>query len=251
MANSFKDINAYFSINSDFKIKKLNKCLINIKQSFNFAIQMETIKLNDKQLQILETVEKLFADKGFDGTSVRDIADAAGINVAMISYYFGSKEKLLEALFTIKISKVQLRLEELLQDDTKTPLQKVDILIDEHIERVITSQRFYKIMLCEIVANTNPVIKEKVTALKTKNAELVQLLIKEGQKKGIYKKNIDVVLLLNTMFGTVWQTLLSKDTYRNFEKNASLSDEAYEAQISKSLSSHIKTLFKAILTNEA
>ena len=58
------------------------------------------MKSNDKQIQIIETAEKLFADKGFSGTSVRDIADEADVNLAMISYYFGSKEKLLEALFT-------------------------------------------------------------------------------------------------------------------------------------------------------
>ena len=54
--------------------------------------------LNDKQLQILLVAEKLFAEKGFDGTSIRNIAKEAGINIAMVSYYFGSKEKMLEAL---------------------------------------------------------------------------------------------------------------------------------------------------------
>jgi hypothetical protein len=146
---------------------------------------------------------------------------------------------------------VQLRLEELLHDNTQTTWQKIELLIDEHIERAIKSQRFYKIMLCEIVASNNVVIKEKMSALKTRNAELTRLLIKEGQKSGVFKKNVDVVLLLNTMVGTVWQTMLSKDTYRNFEKNSALSDEAYETQIFKSLSNHIKTLFKAILINEA
>ncbi|WP_431212540.1 TetR family transcriptional regulator [Puia sp. P3] len=54
--------------------------------------------MSDKREHILTSAEKLFAEKGFDGTSVRDIAQLAGVNLAMISYYFGSKEKLLEAL---------------------------------------------------------------------------------------------------------------------------------------------------------
>ncbi|MBF2093022.1 helix-turn-helix transcriptional regulator, partial [Flavobacterium psychrophilum] len=53
---------------------------------------------NDKQIEIILVAEKLFAEKGFDGTSIRDIAKTAGINIAMISYYFGSKEKLLESV---------------------------------------------------------------------------------------------------------------------------------------------------------
>ena len=51
-----------------------------------------------KREQILEVAEELIAENGFSGTSVRALAAKAGINVAMISYYFGSKEKLFEAL---------------------------------------------------------------------------------------------------------------------------------------------------------
>ncbi|HNP53387.1 MAG TPA: TetR family transcriptional regulator [Ferruginibacter sp.] len=50
--------------------------------------------MSDKRQHIIENAEILFADKGFEGTSVRDIAKQAGVNLAMISYYFGSKEKL-------------------------------------------------------------------------------------------------------------------------------------------------------------
>ncbi len=45
---------------------------------------------SDKHLQIISTAEQLFSKNGFDGTTVRDIAVGAGINIAMISYYFGS-----------------------------------------------------------------------------------------------------------------------------------------------------------------
>ncbi len=41
---------------------------------------------NDKQIKIMGTAEELFAEKGFSGTSVRDIAEAADVNVAIIAY---------------------------------------------------------------------------------------------------------------------------------------------------------------------
>jgi AcrR family transcriptional regulator len=226
--------------------------LINIKQLFNFAFKSGKMTVfNDKQMQIIETAEKLFAQKGFDGASVRDIAEQAGINIAMISYYFGSKEKLMEAIFEAKIGKVQVRVEELLKDDKLNPLQKVNILIDEHIERVMQSQQFYRIMICEQVSNSNLAIMNKVKQLKLRNAELVGELIKDGQRKGDFKKKVDVVLMINTMIGTVWQTIISKNYYRDFEGNKNLTDAQYDEQIKKKLSIHIKTLFKAILTNEA
>ena len=62
------------------------------------------MEYNSKQIEILNITEKLFAEKGFDGTSVRDIAKAADVNVAMVSYYFGSKEKLLDAIIIHRVS---------------------------------------------------------------------------------------------------------------------------------------------------
>ena len=70
---------------------------------------------NDKQIQILEVAEILFAEKGFDGTSIRNIAKLAKINIAMVSYYFGSKERLLESLIVYRTSDLKNQLDSLLQ----------------------------------------------------------------------------------------------------------------------------------------
>ena len=225
--------------------------MINIKQLFKFAPEINKMEFNDKQLQIIETAEKLFADKGFKGTSVRDIAEEAGINVAMISYYFGSKEQLMEAIFEVRIGSVQMRLEDLLKDDSMTPIQKINMLIDEHVERVSQKESFYKIMITEQLINKNPVVIHAVNQLKIRNAELVGQLIKDGQKKGVFKKKVDLVLMLNTLVGTVSHTMMNKDYYREFYSLQSVSDEEFNTLLKRRVSVHIKSLFKELLTNEA
>src|SRR5437868_10529650 len=144
------------------------------------------MEYNDKQIQIIEAAEKLFADKGFKGTSVRDIADEADINVAMISYYFGSKEQLMEAIFAVRIGSIQIRIENLIKDESLSPFEKINMLVDEHIERVAKKECFIKIMLIEQVINKNPEVIKAANHLKMKNAELVSQLIKDGQKKGAF-----------------------------------------------------------------
>ena len=206
---------------------------------------------NDKQIQIIETAEELFANRGYDGTSVRDIADVAGINVAMISYYFGSKEKLMEALFEYRIGSIQMRVESLLKDDSLTPLEKVNMLIDDHVERVMQKQCFHKIMISVVLTNKIPAILKAANDVKLRIAEIVSELIRDGQKKGVFKKKVDVILMLNTMVGTVSQTLMSQQYYREFNKQNELSDEEFLTSVKRKLSIHIKTLFKVILTNEA
>ena len=59
---------------------------------------MELKTIVDKRQQILDAAVELFAEHGFEATSTRMLAAHAGVNVAMINYYFGSKEKLFEAL---------------------------------------------------------------------------------------------------------------------------------------------------------
>ena len=206
---------------------------------------------NDKQIQIIETAETLFAERGFDGTSVRDIAEEAGVNVAMISYYFGSKEKLMEALFKLRVGSVKIRVEALIKDESLTPFEKVNMLIDEHIERIMQKQCFHKIMVGVQVTNKNPAILKAANNVKMRNAEVVTELIKDGQKKGVFKKKIDVVLMMNTMTGTVSQTMMSQQYYREFNKQQGMTDAEFEVSLKRRLSIHIKTLFKAILTNEA
>ncbi|MEO6722414.1 MAG: TetR family transcriptional regulator [Ferruginibacter sp.] len=209
------------------------------------------MEFNEKQIQIIETAERLFADEGFNGTSVRDIADEANINIAMISYYFGSKEKLLEAIFELRIGNLKTRVESLIKNETLRPIEKVNMLIDEHIERVLEKPLFHKVMAGVQLTNKNPAIIKAITRLKISNAEVVGELIKDGQKKGVFKKKVDVILMLTTMIGTVNNTIMSKDYYREFNKQVDLPDETFNETFKRRLSIHIKTLFKAILTNEA
>lgn len=209
------------------------------------------MEYNEKQIQIIETAERLFSENGFDGTSVRDIADEAGINVAMISYYFGSKEKLMEAIFDVRIGSVKMRIESLIKDNSIDPLQKVNMLIDEHIERVSNKECFFKIMVTEQLVKKNAAVINAARQLKIRNAELITELIKDGQKKGVFKKKIDVMLMVNTMVGTVWQTMMYRQYYREFHKLEAMPDEEFNTLIKRKLSIHIKKLFKDILTNEA
>ncbi len=49
--------------------------------------------------RLLDAAEGLFCERGFKGTSIRDIATSAGCNIASVNYYFGSKEKLYEEVW--------------------------------------------------------------------------------------------------------------------------------------------------------
>ncbi len=205
---------------------------------------------SEKQVKIMEAAETLFAAKGFDGTSVREIAEAAGINLAMTSYYFGSKEKLMEALFTYRSGFFKLQLETMIRDTKLSPQQKVDTLIDQYIDRLMTQQRFHRIMVREQMVNSTSPISGLIRQMKIKNLQLITLLIQEGQKKGLFKKGIDIPLLMMTLVGTVSQMITTQHYFKEINELQSLSNDEFQKLIKKKLSKHLKKIFKAILTHE-
>src|SRR5512143_3976610 len=56
--------------------------------------------------RILDAAERLFAEHGFDATSLRMITAAAGVNLAAVNYHFRSKDSLIEAVFGRRIGPV-------------------------------------------------------------------------------------------------------------------------------------------------
>ncbi len=54
------------------------------------------------RVRIIESAERLFADNGYEGTSLRGIMADAGVSISLISYHFGNKEGLLRAIFEQK-----------------------------------------------------------------------------------------------------------------------------------------------------
>jgi AcrR family transcriptional regulator len=211
---------------------------------------MKTMEYSDKQIQIMEAAEKLFAAKGFNGTSVRDIAETAGVNLAMISYYFGSKEKLFETMFAYRSDFFKLQLENMVQNKELEPMEKMDQLIDQYIIRLTNQQCFHRIMVREQMMNNNEFITAQINGLKIRNQALIKQLIQEGQGKGVFKNDIDTPLLMITMFGTVSQLVTTQHFYKEINGLQSLSDEEFQEHIRTKLSLHLKKIFKVILTNE-
>ena len=64
--------------------------------------------------RILDAAEQLFAEHGFDGTSLRRITQAAGVNLAAVHYHFGSKDALVDAVFARLVGPINARRLELL-----------------------------------------------------------------------------------------------------------------------------------------
>jgi len=93
---------------------------------------MSERELNTEQT-ILKAAKKIFIQKGMDGARMQEIADEAGINKALLHYYFRSKDKLFEAIFTEAILKLIPNIMEMMKSDL--PLfTKIEIFTGNYID---------------------------------------------------------------------------------------------------------------------
>lgn len=207
---------------------------------------MSTVEKTDKREHILLVAEELFAVKGFDGTSVRDIANLAGVNLAMISYYFGSKENLLKELIEYRFRYTVSLLEERTNDQQQSPWEKIEWIIDFYVERIVNNRRFHSIMSQEYNTARSEEIKELITSIKMQNLERIKKIIAEGQRKGVFRK-IDVEMTLATMMGTITQVINAKNIYCVLLRIDTTDEEEYQRKITQRLKTHLKELFQAHL----
>jgi AcrR family transcriptional regulator len=120
----------------------------------------------DPKQQILEAAIGLFARKGFSATGVREIARSAQVNVAMISYYFGSKRGILEAALAMFFQRY-LEVAEQALDGDDPPEQKM-----RHFIRSIVS----------LLRNNNDLVRIAFTELPFDMPEIAAFKAEHGRK---------------------------------------------------------------------
>ena len=193
--------------------------------------------LNEKQIHILQIAETLFAENGFDGTSIRTIAKQAEINVAMVSYYFGSKEKLLEALIIYRTSDLKIQIENLTLEDLE-PVEKIDKMIELYVNRIRCNKGIYRILHFEFSSEEKEDKLKVLNEVRDKNLKSLEAIIHEGQHKGIFRKDVIIQLIPATILGTFFHFSMNK---AYFKKLLDLeTDEQFENYIQTKLKTHIQ-----------
>jgi AcrR family transcriptional regulator len=99
--------------------------------------------------KILSHAHKLFAEKGFNGVSVREISKAADVNLAAINYHFENKENLYKETVSQCITEMAMDLRELYDQNKPISTEEFSILIfnhfNEHSEDLKTAFKMYVI----------------------------------------------------------------------------------------------------------
>src|SRR4051794_22896280 len=146
--------------------------------------------MSDTKEKILDTAERLFAERGYAATSLRQVIAAAKVNTAAVHYHFGTKEDLLDAVVLRKVAPVNAArmawLERVEAEAGKGPLKVEHVLESFFLPTAETAQRnpeFVRLMGRMLTEGMMPSLVEKhfhgtamrfVTALRRAIPDLAQ-----------------------------------------------------------------------------
>jgi AcrR family transcriptional regulator len=199
-----------------------------------------------KKETIIESALRLFSTKGFEGTSVREIATDAGVNVAMINYYFVSKEKLFENVVEYRSAFLKGVFSDLINNKSLSAIEKIDFIIDQTIDRKLSNAQFHHILHRELSLEHRPQLREAISDILLRNMDPVKTIIKNGIRDGEFKQ-VDIELTLTTMLGTIHYLLTSDIMCRKILGKKEGFSPFQNKQLKKRLSEHTKQLMRSHL----
>ena len=108
----------------------------------------------ESKQNILNVATKLFVQRGKNGVSTYDIANAAGVNKALIFYYFGSKDKLYIACFKNLVQTFFSEIREKV-NNSEPGLPAIEVFIRNHISTIKENQNVMKMVIRELMLSEN------------------------------------------------------------------------------------------------
>ena len=172
-------------------------------------------KFTEKQIKILDVAEELIAKKGFDGTSVRDISSKANINVAMISYYFGSKEKMLAYLYQYRVLRTRESFSEFANTiATGKPEMQMKEIIKFIVNQMFKYNYFHAFVKQEI--RHTELVKDDLVEFYKTATEKIDEVIKKGVASGVFHYAPKPEEVLTIIIGSAVFVIRNKLFYENY-----------------------------------
>src|SRR6056297_2060681 len=182
--------------------------------------------------KILNAAKEVFQKKGMTGARMHEIADKAGINKALLHYYYRTKERLFEKVFENAFSLIIPRVKEMIASE-KSILEKIDFFVDNYIELLKQHPYIPGFIINELNRNPHILIDiiEKNTLVKQEH--LIEVLekqiendVKANKIRAIDARSLLINILALCVFPVVAKPVLTGVLFDNDSK-------AYEAFLSQ------------------
>lgn len=170
------------------------------------------MEFTEKQIKILTVAETLIAKKGFDGTSIREICKKANVNVAMISYYFGSKDRMLAYLYQYRVMRTRECFAEFMEVIREgRPEMQMKEIIRFIVEQIFKYSYFHAFVKQEV--RHIELVKDELIEFYKSATEKIDEVIKKGVAAGVFHFTPKAEDVLTIIIGTAVFSIRNKGFY--------------------------------------
>ncbi|WP_327090013.1 TetR/AcrR family transcriptional regulator [Nonomuraea sp. NBC_01738] len=151
--------------------------------------------------RLLAEATRLFADRGFEGTSVQEIVTAAGVTKGAMYHYFDSKDDLLHEIYARVLRMQMSRLTQIADADAPVAERlhraAADV-VETTTANLDDSKIFFRSM--HLLA---PETRKTVRAERRRYHERFRDLVTEGQRAGVFRSDVQAEIVVDFFFGSV------------------------------------------------
>jgi len=176
-------------------------------------------KHTETEILILDAARKVFLDNGFDGSTMQQIATVAGINKALLHYYFRSKDRLFEAVFMEAFAKMVPNLFKIFTADIPFT-EKIRALVNAYMSALQEYPQIPQFILHELHRNPGRIIDlMHSTGLEPEMVmNLIRMELKKGNLVELEPKQFMVNLLALCIFPFAARPMIQGFIFKNDAK---------------------------------
>jgi AcrR family transcriptional regulator len=164
----------------------------------------EIVNNDSTEEKIKDAARRVFTRKGYVATRTRDIAEESGFNLALINYYFRSKEKLFDMIMLEPLQSFVHSIIDIINDPKTSLQQKIEILVAHYIDMLIENPDLPLFILSEVNADPEKLIaKVGINALDAKELYIAKQWKSMATKKKLPKES-SMHFLMNIVSLTIF-----------------------------------------------
>ena len=160
----------------------------------------------DKRRQILDAAIRVFATRGFHACRVSDVADEAGVAYGLVYHYFGSKEEILNTLFT---ERWQIMLDAIAEIDKQQEIparDKLYLVASFIIDSYRHEPDLMKVIIVEVTRAANSFGREHLAKIR-EAYDMIGQIVEGAQREGVFKQEISSDFAALMFYGAIEQLL--------------------------------------------
>lgn len=170
-------------------------------------------KSEDTKKRILFAAEEEFAQKGFYGARVDEIAECAEVNKRMLYAYFGNKEELYKTVLLNVYNSLSLAEDRLIENDKNTDAATaVRNVIGLYFDFLKNNDNFVRMLMWENLNNANCLKSAKTQNIKKNMIDYIEKKICEGKIEGIFSRNASAQRVTTALLTFVFSYFSNKHT---------------------------------------